>query len=70
MKKLENLFHALSTMMSKKRGGHMYPIGAILVILYFSLGYLTEQWDKVWLVFLLQPILVWHLTRSKEDKVD
>lgn len=46
----------------------MYPIGAIIVILYFVFGYLTNQWDKVWLVFLTHPIIVWTIVK-KENKV-
>lgn len=60
-----------------ENGKYMYPIGATTTLLFFILGYTTGQWDKVWVVFLLNPIAGWfiynhnHSDKPKEnDELD
>lgn len=54
-----------------ENGKYMYLVGATTTLLFFILGYTTGYWDKVWVVFLLNPIVggfIYNYNRNHSDK--
>ncbi|GAB7390861.1 hypothetical protein [Lactococcus garvieae] len=52
-----------------KNNWYTFPVGAATTLAFFFFFYLTGEWGKSWIVFLINPIAYWIIHNSKKENI-
>lgn len=47
-----------------------FPVVSLASLIFFSVGYFTGDWSKVWIIWLFIPIVNFFIRQSEHGKSD